>query len=52
MWFRKWETKPATSTVKPNTHLTASTLANNSANNHKETQKDQLTQKAWYHWIW
>jgi hypothetical protein len=43
--------KPAP-TVKANTQLTASNLANNAANNSKQTQKDEVTQKAWYHWVW
>ena len=42
---------PATATVKSDNRLTASTLANNSAKTSKQTQKDQVTQKAWYRWV-
>jgi hypothetical protein len=46
------DAKPATPMVKANTMLTAKTLANNATNNNKQTAKDQVTQKAWYHWVW
>ncbi len=46
------DSKPATPAIKTNTQLTASTMANNAAKNGKQTQKDQVTQKAWYQWVW
>ena len=32
--------------------LTSTTLANNAAENTKKNQNQQMTHKAWYHWIW
>jgi hypothetical protein len=42
----------ATQPVSPKTMLSASTLANNAAENSKKNQTQQSTHQPWYHWIW
>ena len=49
---RTAHTGSATQPVSPKSMLSASTLANNAAENSKKTQAEQNTHKAWYHWIW